>query len=963
MKEATNWQSFALGLLFFILPFATSAQISTADSLVYVYYYGQINKAEHSDSIFFYYDTIVDFSKRKKHLDKTIEALFFKIGYAIENDQLNIAKNSFHQISNSINKIKDNKKKHSLNFDKLVLKNHYYRQIGKKSQALEEMEIIIKDLESDHTNTANDSSNLYYTYLQLGQIHSEEGNYDEAINYYKRARDFTRNPKAFYGYIGVAYRNKKEYEKAKFYIKEEIESFIEREKNNQPFAPSLLSADYRNLSNILVKEGNWDKALQYLLKSRNYISSNNSAYPYTYIQEGNIHLAKKEYQNALNSINEGLRLKKKSLQIDKNVQFVKFYSSLGDVHFEKGTLLKALDYFQLAMINLVENFNDTDFSENPLPDYLDNRKSLLEILNKKIKALVILSEEEVALSKEDQKYTKLAYKTAKTAIALIDNIRVDYFSEADKQFLMEQSYPIYKQAIQLAYNRGEIEKAFQYTDKYKAVNLFEAMKLTQAEAFADLDEDILIQKFELKKKLINCQNSMLTTNSAIEKEKYSKQFFKLKKEFELLLNKMKENSQFKFALQEITIASSLEIKNNVLFPNQSLLEFFVSEEYILGFLISPEYDSLVVKKIPFSKELKYAIEHINDHIYFIENAYIQEAQLIYQQLIDPFFENTGFPESLVLIPDGILWNIPYRALITESVKNEAQPNFKKLKYLGIQVALSRCFSASTYATMNRSTQKTDWDQELLAYAPPFKPIINKKGGDDRGELMPLYNTKEEIIDIGAKFNQPELIYDTLAIKDHFLNRIFQFKYKIIHFATHGIVDKEHPERSYIAFSNLVHNGGNDQSFKLGLNELYNMFIPSEMVVLSACESGIGKMYKGEGAISIARGFIYAGTKSVITTLWRIPDKASCQIMKNFYSELMQGNRKDIALRNANESYIQNFDIDNDRAHPKYWASFTAIGNMDPIQVSCFSIKRIAFYLFIILSLTLLYKLFKRFRKG
>ena len=156
-------------------------------------------------------------------------------------------------------------------------------------------------------------------------------------------------------------------------------------------------------------------------------------------------------------------------------------------------------------------------------------------------------------------------------------------------------------------------------------------------------------------------------------------------------------------------------------------------------------------------------------------------------------------------------------------------------------------------------------------------------------------------------------------------------YNILHLATHAILNEQESKLSFIAFADA-----NDEIIDTGridLLELYGLPLPTlDMVVLSACETGIGKLQKGEGIISLARGFTYAGAKSIITSLWEVNDKATKTIMTDFYKNLKNGDDKAAALQAAKMAYLNNENIESQYKHPFYWASFIAVGDMSAVKL-------------------------------
>jgi CHAT domain-containing protein len=147
------------------------------------------------------------------------------------------------------------------------------------------------------------------------------------------------------------------------------------------------------------------------------------------------------------------------------------------------------------------------------------------------------------------------------------------------------------------------------------------------------------------------------------------------------------------------------------------------------------------------------------------------------------------------------------------------------------------------------------------------------------------------------------------------------RYRIVHFATHGLLNSRHPELSGVVLS-LVDDQGRPQNGFLRLYDIYNLEMTADLVVLSACQTALGKEVRGEGLIGLTRGFMYAGTPRVVATLWRIDDRATAELMRRFYRGLWeQGLRPAAALRAAQASMWQETGW---RA-PHFWAAFTFQG--------------------------------------
>jgi CHAT domain-containing protein len=147
------------------------------------------------------------------------------------------------------------------------------------------------------------------------------------------------------------------------------------------------------------------------------------------------------------------------------------------------------------------------------------------------------------------------------------------------------------------------------------------------------------------------------------------------------------------------------------------------------------------------------------------------------------------------------------------------------------------------------------------------------------------------------------------------------QYRYVHFSTHGLLNSVHPELSGVVFS-LVNEHGQAQDGFLRAHEIFNLRLPAEVVVLSACQTGIGKEIRGEGLVSLTRGFMHAGAPRVVVSLWDVSDLGTTELMVRFYHGMLkEGMRPAAALRAAQLSLMN----DNRWASPYYWASFTLQG--------------------------------------
>jgi CHAT domain-containing protein len=159
---------------------------------------------------------------------------------------------------------------------------------------------------------------------------------------------------------------------------------------------------------------------------------------------------------------------------------------------------------------------------------------------------------------------------------------------------------------------------------------------------------------------------------------------------------------------------------------------------------------------------------------------------------------------------------------------------------------------------------------------------------------------------------------------------------------HGLIDEKEPEYSSLVFAE---DGNKEEDNFLYAYEIKQTKLNASMVVLSACETGAGKYQRGEGVLSIGRGFMYAGVPSVVMTLWKLNDQSASELIGNFYKNLEQGQQKDKALQQAKIKYLETSN--NIAAHPAMWACFIQLGDYSAIKI-----EKVDYFNYLIISVVL-----------
>ncbi len=813
----------------------------------------------------------------------------------------------------------------------LKIGQEYFQQVSSKLTQ-------IKELNPEHYNLLNS------TYQWLADMQVKQGNYDEALETFYYSREFevkkaellneTPNLKHHDRQIARIYSRKKEYKKAEEYYIKSLKAFEKdfEDPNHKKARLNSVISLYKDLGVLYRKIGNLEKSLSFFDKSLELQKFHNTFKGATYYEQGNTYASGKLSNRAITFYNKSITEFETKYKGQKNVSTARSMTALGDVFFDKDDFEKALSFYQSALIQVVRDFNSEHISETPrLDQEIISDKELLNILGKKSRALY-----EYGRKHNDSNIHQLAWQNSQRAIDLIENIRKDYSSDLDKQFLTAESYPVFEQAIQIAFEMGEpyYEKAFEFAEKCKAVTLLEAVNKTRAENYAGLKPSELEKLNLLKAKLVILDQNIFRAKNEEEIASLKKKKFLLKKQYQSQIAQLEKDNPKYYELKfQNKVVSSAEIREQLLEKDQSLISYFLGDEDLFIFLIDPNQEGIQVFKEDWNSTLTAYASNIKEDIFMANDAdYCHKAYSLYEKLLKPVFKQCH-SKNLVLIPDGVLGYIPFDALLTQPVDGQVL-NFRELPYLMEDRNISQCFSASMLKIMKKEGSAFT-KSRLLVYAPAFRKVKR-----DQPKLMALRNDLDTLL-----FNEPEgLKIKSLlggefkrnwkATKTQFLQDAPH--YNILHIASHAKVNDQSPNFSYIAFSNL--NSEKEENHKLYVRELYDRQLPADLVVLSACETGTGKVSRGEGIISIARAFTHAGAKSITTTLWNINDKQTQNLMSYYYQNLAEGIRKDEALSNAKQQYIKEAE-DQERAHPRYWAAFNTIGDTRPLEtMNSFSFK-------------------------
>ena len=317
------------------------------------------------------------------------------------------------------------------------------------------------------------------------------------------------------------------------------------------------------------------------------------------------------------------------------------------------------------------------------------------------------------------------------------------------------------------------------------------------------------------------------------------------------------------------------------------------------------------------------------------SGYIRAAHELYEDLIAPALPALEDKRRLLIAPDGALHFLAFEALLTEDASGRKDAD---LPYLLRRFAVSYVPSASVLSLLAQPDAPVaasgDLPKRFLAFADPLYDSAEKREEETsvrvreegRGSLnapwrLPrLQGTSQEVSRIASRYRPSEVkVYQgEEANEENVKSNPLVETARRLHFAAHGLVDERQPELSGLF---LTPRSRNDDGL-LQVYEIFNLSLQADLVVLSACDTGLGKLVASEGLVGLTRAFLYAGAPSVVVSLWRVRDDTAPDLMVGFYEDLDRLGDKSEALRQAKLAMIRK----GEHAHPYHWAPFILVGN-------------------------------------
>ncbi len=869
------------------------------------------------------------------------------------NKKKELTKNTIDSISTSISDV--NKK--GLFFNSL---SSFFFSNGNLNLALNYTK---KELDLYKRNNLTNTADYHNAVYVLGYYYRVNQQYEKAMENYKITTSLNFFPKKraqALCEIGYILRLRGQYKESLNYYIKGIE-LIKKYGNQNNFI--VHSVNLALTCNYLNNRKDIEYGIKYLTKAENIIKTepelNNSSYNYAiYTSLANlnlkreinnlnkastyykylIHFSKKEKNNlflalSYNNFGEFLLNQKN----DSSLYFLnestkynfspKLYQKLvkSESNRNKAVYYIQKDDFHKALFciktSLKTSFNIDDKNTKPNKSQLletTDRLNIIKALNTKIKILNQLYSKE-----ENYTYLEELIETINISDQLVEVI-LENSVEPETQFSWRNEVSkIYNYGIYAARILGDHNLQFQYLEKNKAFLLTQS--ITDNNYSLNLPNHIVNKELEYKKQILTLEDQV----SNLETKQLKDSLFDIKFNYQNFKDSIKLVYPEHFESKQKAVVTSLDKVKQKLDNNTVIISYSLQDEETNAINIS---SGLLISKnkiIPFTiSNIDSLQKNLNLYRQLIAKPLHTKTEIEKFNSVSNFLYQHLFPtkeiqevikgKQLVIIPDNQLQNIPFEAFITDVNSN---------KYLIEENDVSYAYSMS-FSDINNNIERTQ-RKEFAGFAP-----INFQNQ----KLTSLEYSEKEMNTISDNLNGVSLTGNNVT-KDSFFKNATDAK--IIHLATHADISR----KPVIHFS----------SDSLNLHELYTYKNNADLVVLSACETNLGEIKKGEGILNLARGFFYSGSKSVVSSLWKVNDVATTSLMTDFYTNLKEHQSKSKALNNAKRNYLKTHSLS--EKSPYYWASFILIGDTAPT----FESDYIVYYFigFFIISLLFLFFFKKR----
>jgi CHAT domain-containing protein len=820
------------------------------------------------------------------------------------------------------------------------------------------IEMDLKTLEIIEKNKFSDITR-YIQYVNTGLDYRQIGEHEKALEYLELAKSFydssiDTNKLRFLKIslnLAAVYNDKQEYSKAAIQIKKAISTF-ENIKQPQDLQLNVASKLYHAEGLNFWREKFYDKAIQSLNKAINIKQRFDTAtisirrdlnIGLSYHLLGRVYVSKRNFKIADEIFLKSIEVSKRDNLSHNWMNF----NELSNSNYLQGDFTKAVMFSDSALKPFVFEINSTGYPLSIKPFTIPAGRNLIEVLAQRSDGFKLGFKQT-----KQQNYLAIADSLIQKTLDIKEDIANRTNNKENVNTLESSALAIYERALRiideqytLSNNEKNLEKAFSFLEKTKSLQLRESLNKISAIKYSTISKTILQEEQLINTSITTIERKILEERQKLELKNeetlkiLNNQLFNKKQEKEALITQIKKSYPSYYRTRFDNSSVDFSTFKTYLKPNQTVLNYFVGDTNIYILVINQKHTSLRVIPKDFSLDRWIDTFRIGADKEFKTRVrpFVNNAHNLYKKLIAPITDllpkrDSGqIPPQLIIIPDDSLGYIPFEALITKPASNAIK--FNQHHYLIQDYVISYNFSATAYVRMQQKKHLEEPTYSFVGLAPFSSDSINSTlAFNDRSiikkDFGPLPSSGVEVDRLGS-MTQGQVFKSNKASCDLF--KLMAQHARIVHVSSHGIGNDSLSGLSYLIFAPSPNSNDNGILYS---KDIYNLHLNADLVVLSACETGIGKLRRGEGVMGLSRAFAAAGAKSVVYSLWRANDAVTKNLMIDFYQIMLKGEgiTKDEALWQAKINYISKEEIDAEKRHPFYWAPFVFVGDSDKLRI-------------------------------
>ena len=798
------------------------------------------------------------------------------------------------------------------------------RTLSRVRRADEGLPYLMENLNIRKKICFSQSDSIAEAEMMLANGYIDLGDYEKAINLFKTAiqkfesnKTNTINWAYCYQHLAVARLSAYQYDASIVESKKSI-ALLEKIEDTKG-----ISECHHNIGFALSKQGKYAESILYYQKAQLFSphSENLANIAESYRSLGNTPKAHQYIEEA-----------KVFAQKNPNLCFYytpRIYRIEGDIWATENRETQAILSYNNAIEFLLKNkiskkSPDSLYQILPLSSNAAScRPDLLKVLRKKGEAL-----NQLYAKTKDPKCLKVALVNYQQCDVLLRDMLQGFSEENSRFFWTENVKDIYEKGIRTALALKDNDAALAFAENSKAFNLLTELQNSRAKHFGGVPDALLEEEKKLRTNVAFWQKIAFDPSVDSNRMAQSREgLLKAKLDFEGFQKQLEKSYPNYFKLKYQT-DKPLTIKGlqEKMKDNMAVVQYYLGDSSLFIFSVSKTNSSVLEKKVTpqYFDEINDLRRSTGDYKFVKEKSdsaqilYLSSARFLYRNLLEGPLSISNKIERLRIIPDGALSYIPFEMLLTDDATSWRGEN---TPWLLKRMAVSYAYSNRLLDVEKSGNMEGSFGGYGISYeANKFFFSETEKKND---KITPLKYTVEEVNSIQSMLNGKAWI-DESATKKSFLENAP--KQGVIHLAMHGFLDPKDALNSGLIFSR---SAPNDTTNYLTGYDLYSMELKTKLAVLSACNTGDGVLKGKEGIMSLARSFAFAGCRSLVMSLWSVPDKTTSEIMVKFYENLKNGMPKDVALQQAKLTHLSTAEPS--RRVPNTWAAMILMGDIEPLS--------------------------------